>query len=155
MKRRAAVHARRGRLFVSSWSATEGQYPAYVPGGWIEAADEPVPDADLGDLVRLALANFKSGVPHPNFREGLTPEARRFLDVTKAKSFAAFARRTREVDVESDDAAPNLLITPYRNEGRDGFTEMLDKVITVAASADNVTLGAAVRRELLEATDRL
>jgi hypothetical protein len=44
--------------------------PAYVPGGWIEAADEAVPDADLGDLVRLALANFKSGVPYPNFREG-------------------------------------------------------------------------------------
>src|SRR5580704_7455410 len=83
MKRRVAVYARHGRLFVSSWAATDGQYPAYVQGGWIEAADEPVPDADLGDLVRVGLANFKSGVPYPNFREGLTPEARRFLDVTK------------------------------------------------------------------------
>jgi|HubBroStandDraft_6_1064221.scaffolds.fasta_scaffold1020291_1 hypothetical protein len=114
MKRRVAVYARHGRLFVSSWAATDGQYPAYVQGGWIEAADEPVPDADLGDLVRVGLANFKSGVPYPNFREGLTPEARRFLDVTKTKSFAAFARGTREVDVKSDDAAPDLEITPYR-----------------------------------------
>ena len=152
MKRRAVVDARAGRLLVASWSITE--YRAAVQDDWIEVADEPVTNAVLGGLVRSGLANSKTRIPHPDFRSGPAPARRKLWKLAGVRSEGAFERGTREVHVTWDDSGPDIVITPYRNgRGRDNFTGMLDQVITVSAGADDVMLGAAVRRALDVATD--
>jgi hypothetical protein len=156
MKRRAALDSRAGRIFVSSWSQTVGTYGAYVQGDWIEAVDETIDNLTLGGLVRSALAASRDGVPFPDFRKGPTPERQRLLKLAGVKSETQYARGMRTVSVGVDEPGPDVMITPYRNGGRrEGFTEMLDKVIMLDAGADDAALGAAVRRGLSDATDAL
>jgi hypothetical protein len=152
MRQEAAVEARGGRLFVSSWSVTK--YGASVQGGWIKAAAELVTDAVLGGLVRSALAHSRTGVPHPDFRKGPMPERLKLLALAGVKSETQYERGLRVVSVSVDDPGSEVKITPYRNGGRrEGISEMLDQVITVDASADDASLGAAVRSALVVATD--
>jgi hypothetical protein len=150
MERAAAVDARDGRLFVSSWCES-GR--SFVQGDWIEAVDEPVEDGRLGTLVRSALAASHS-VPWPDFRAGPTPERQRLLKLAKVKSEAQYMRGTRHVEVTAGDTRPGLVITPYHNGGRrEGFTEMLDQEAWISADADDAAIGAAVRRALASAAD--
>ena len=147
MKRRAVVDARGDRLFVSSWSTTE--YGATVQDDWIEVAGEPVPDAVLGGLVRSALANSRTGIPHPDYSSGPTPAVRKLWKLANVRSESAFERGTHALYVKYEDSTPDLVVMPYRNGGRrSGFTEMLDQAIILDARADDVMLGTAVRRAL-------
>jgi hypothetical protein len=151
MKRRAVISARGDRLYVSSWSITD--QGASVQGDWIADADIQVSDAELGSLARAALAACRQGVPHPSFRDGPTPELRTILQVAGVKTYAAFARGTREVAVRSLDESADLTVTPYRNGGpRTGFTEMLDEVAVLDAAVDDSSLGAVLRQALAVAT---
>ncbi len=156
MKRQAVADTRAGRVFVTSWWTSEGKYPLLVQGDWVEAAEEPVGDEMLGGLVRSALASSRDGVPVPDFRND--PEWRhrrgKLLKLAGVRSETQYARGTRSVSVQWDDAQPDIEMTPFRNGGRrDGFTEMPDQVIIQDAAADDAALGAAVRRALAVATD--
>jgi hypothetical protein len=156
MRRNAQVDVRAGRLVVSSWDATQGNYPALVQGDWAEGADEPVPDEAIGALVRSALAASRNGVPYPDFRNDPEPARRRRMVFRLAgvRSETAYAAGMRSVSVETDDSSGETRITPYRNGGRrTGFTEMLDDVITIAEPCDDAALGLAVRRALGIALD--
>jgi hypothetical protein len=156
MRRTAHVDLRSGRLLVSSWDTTKGNYPATIQGDWAEAADEPVTDEVIGTLVWSALAASRDGVPYPDFRNDAEPARRRRAvhKLAGVKSEAAYAAGTRAVSVTTDDESGEMRITPYRNGGRrNGFTEMLDDVITIADPPGNAVLGLAIRQALSIATD--
>jgi hypothetical protein len=156
LRRNAEVELRHDRLIVSSWSATEGRFPAFIQDDWAQAVSEQVPDAELGALVRMALAACRDGVPYPDFRNDPEPARRRkaLFKLAGVRSETEFARGTRSVSVGWQDTEPDMRVTPYRNGGRrEGFTEMLDQVITLDASVNDDGLGAAVRRALTVATD--
>ncbi len=151
MKRLAIVDARAGQLFVSSYSTTAADM--YVQGDWVEPADAQCDDARLGQLVRSALASSRTGIPHPDYLTGPTPERLRLLKLAGVKSETQFASGTREASIEFEEGS-GIRVTPHRNGGRRaGFTEMLDQVIAAEASADDHALGSAVRRALSIATD--
>ncbi len=61
MKRLAVIHARGGRLLVSSQWTSGG---LFLLGDRVEAVDEPVSDEELGRLVRSALAAGRDEVPY-------------------------------------------------------------------------------------------
>jgi hypothetical protein len=152
MRRSAQVDARGDRLLVSSWSSST--HGTRVQGDWIEAVGKSVEDQALGSLVRAALGASRTGVPFPDFRQGPTPERLKLLKLAGVKSEAQYARGARSVAVDSEQPESDLKVTPYRNGGqREGFIEMLDRVITVHSGADDAVLGAAVRRGLALATD--
>ncbi len=156
MKRIAKAQLRNGRLIVSSWSATEGRFPAVIQDDWAGAADGPVGDEVCGALVRSALAASRDGVPYPDFRNDPEPGRRRkmLFKLAGVKSETDFATGMRSVSIDWNDTDPEMRITPYRNGGRrDGFTQMLDEAFTVDANANDAVLGAAVRRAMAVATD--
>jgi hypothetical protein len=156
MKRRATVDAKGERLFVSSWWATEGAYPAFVQGDWAKAVDESVSDTAVGRLIRSALAESRDGVPFPDFQNDPEPDRRRraLFKLAGVRSETQYAQGARHAAVALADSDSELKITPHRNGGRrTGFTEMLDQVITLDAGADDAALGAAVRHALAISTD--
>ncbi len=156
MRRNAHVDLRSGRLVVSSWDTTQGNYPATIQGDWAKVADEPVANEAIGALVRSALAASRDGVPYPDFRTDAEPARRRraVYKLAGVKSETAYAAGTRAVSVKVDDVSGEMRITPYRNGGRrTGFTEMLDDVITIAEPSGDAALGLAIRRALGIATD--
>jgi hypothetical protein len=156
VRRNAQVQLRPGRLIVSSWSATEGRFPAFIQDDWAEAVPEQVADTELGALVRQALAASRDGVPYPDFRNDPEPARRRkmLFKLAGVRTETEFARSTRSVSIAWQDTEPEFTITPERNGGRhEGFTQMLDRVITVEVDLDDADLGAAVRSALTAATD--
>ena len=156
MRRSAKVQLRRELLIISSWSATEGNFPAFIQGDWAEAVPEHVADAELGALVRQALAASREGVPYPDFRNDPELARRRKLLFKPAgvRRESEFARGTRSVSIDWQDTEPEVKITPQRNGGRrEGFTQMLDQVVTVDANLDDADLGAVVRHALGVATE--
>lgn len=156
MRRSAHIQLRQGRLFVTSWSATAGRYPAFIQDEFAEAATEDVADEELGALARRALAASRDGVPYPDFRNDPEPARRRktLFKLAGVRSETEFERATKTVSISWQDTDPEMRITPYRNAGRrQGFTQMLEQVITVNANADDDSLGAAVRQALMVATD--
>jgi hypothetical protein len=156
VRRSAEVQLRQELLIVSSWSATGGRFPAFIQDDWAQAVPEQVADAELGALVRMALAASRDGVPYPDFRNDAEPARRRkrLLKLAGVRSETEFARSTRSVSIGWQDTEPEMRITPQRNGGRrEGFTQMPDQVVTVDASLDDASVGAAVRRALMVATD--
>jgi hypothetical protein len=156
MNRSAKAQLRGDRLVVSSWSATEGRFPAFVQDDWAECADEPVADEAIGTLVRSALAASRDGVPYPDFRNDPEPSRRRkmLFKMVGVRSETEFARGMRSVSIDWDDTSSEMEIMPYRNGGRrDGFAQMPEMALTVDARAADADLGAAVRRALGVATD--
>lgn len=138
---------------LSSESATEGAYPAYVQGDWMEAADESIGDADLGLLVRSALAASRSGVPFPDFSKGPAPERSKLLKLAGVRSETQYAMGTRSVSVAWEESEPEIKLIPCRNGGRrEGFIEMPEHIIGIDPKADNATAGSAIRRALSVAT---
>jgi hypothetical protein len=156
MRRSARVELRGECLIVSSWSATQGNFPALVQGDWAESAAEPVTDEVSGSLVRSALGASEDGVPYPDFRNDPEPARRRkmLFKLAKVRSESELTRGMRSVAVDWDDSGTEMKITPYSNGGpKAGFTEMLDQAFTIDSSSSDGEVGAAVRRALTIATD--
>jgi hypothetical protein len=142
MKRLAVIHARGGRLLVSSQWTSGG---LFLQGDRVEVVDEPVSDEELGRMVRSALAAGRDEVPYPD--PDLKRQVEMLLKIAGVRSAAQFVRGTHEVNVESEDAEPVMTVTPTRSDGR-GFAGIPGQEITVNAAASDAGLGAAVRRAL-------
>jgi hypothetical protein len=132
----AGVEARRGRIFVTSYSQA-GR--AEVLNGWLAAADGRAEDREIGRLVRTALSASQVDVSFPDFRAGPPPELRKLLEVAGVNSFNQYARGTRSVRVALDDReTEGFTAVPYRNEGpRHGFVPMDDQTVSLKADADD------------------
>jgi hypothetical protein len=150
MKRMASVDARRERLLVASWWATEGNYPVFVLGDWAEAVREPASDEVVGRLVRSALVACREGVPYPDLRSN--PEGKRrmarLLKLAGVRSQIAYGRGARHVSVRWDDAERDMTVKPSRTDGTGGFSGIKDQDITVSAGIDDAELGAVIRRAI-------
>jgi hypothetical protein len=103
---------------VSSWNVADGYL--HVQGGWMEAIEESASDDVLGRLIRAALAASRTGVPTPDLRAGPTPERRKLLKLAGVRSETQHARGRRMVNVAWEDPRPDLLITPWRGDGKRG-----------------------------------
>jgi hypothetical protein len=139
----AVVGARKGRLYVMSWSAMRH---GSVMNGWVQATDEDVRDAVLGELVRCALARSTTNAPMPSFRSPESP-INALLAAAGVMSYNAYAARAREVCIDLDDKVPGLVITPTRNGGpREGWTRLEELAIRLDREVSDEQLGQSVRK---------
>jgi hypothetical protein len=145
----AVVDLRRNNLYVCSYSRAG---LSNVINGWVQTAPGSVPDSTVGQLARAALSVSREDAPFPDFRNDPIPELRKLLDLAGAKSYGQYVRGTRSVRVALDDIEPGFVITPFRNQGRDGFTPMTEQRSNLAASTDDADLGIAIRAALELAT---
>jgi hypothetical protein len=141
------IYERRGQYILSSMSKT-------VHGLWMgneafELLDGDVTDAELGAAVARMLAASRTGVPQPNLRENPNL-ASPYLAALGLKSFTAFAKRSRHVDVEQD--GEKFLIIPLANGGsREGYVEIEGEKRRCEAPRPD-ELGSLVRACLAVAT---
>jgi hypothetical protein len=137
------VDLRRGSLVVSSYSTTTAGFE--VMNGWFVSLGGDVTDEALGGAVREALSHCRHDVPvPPRDSNPIAP----LLEGVGVKSWAQYAKDVKAVSVRSNDT---LTIVPTENRGRDGFVEISDKTIPLAAGASAAELGKAVRNALAQA----
>lgn len=144
--RAAGVYRVRRRLIVcSDWQTDTGL--------WLQREPVALPDnsevATLGEAVLAALANSRSGVPHPP-RSDWKAQFAPFLDAARVKSWQAFMADARYVAVRDEDGA--LTFEPQRNEGANGGFEAIEEMTETLATRDAAAIGGAVLR-LLAAQD--
>ncbi len=130
----ATLYGRGGKIYVHSSSKT-------TAGVWVINAPVIVVEGggvrELGRSLRECLAASGEGVPHPKYFNGLFDPV---LNLAGVKSFNAFVKSAKCVDVEQNGETATLI--PTRNEGaKDGFAPLLGKA-QIAGTEDDA-LGAA------------
>ena len=150
MKRRVTVDARGDRVVVASWWSSAGKYGHVFLGEWVERADEPVSDEELGELVRRAFRECRSGVPTPDFRGDPEFKKRvaRLPSLAGVRGQTAYGRAARHVSVTCDDATGKIILVPHESDSRGGFTGLEGLSLTIAAAVDDTELGNAIRRSI-------
>lgn len=141
----AVVDLRRGALFVLSHSSPRrGRFF----NGWFRKLDESVPDDELGRVVRMALAESKTGVPQPNLR--VEPEEWKLhRQAAGVRTYGQYMKGTREVGVVLDDSPLGLRLTPRHNGGaRDGWISKDEDAISLDHDSSDSDLGRSIRAAL-------
>jgi hypothetical protein len=142
----ATVDLRRGLYLVTSYSAAN---LAKVANGWVESASVSVTDAELGALVRSAMAESRTGVPFPNFRNSPSPSIPKLLKLAGVSSYSRYVSGVRNLLVACEPDVATLTITPSRNEGaRGNFKPLPDARTELPADIGDGELGAAIRAGL-------
>ncbi|WP_405109494.1 hypothetical protein OG559_28650 [Micromonospora sp. NBC_01405] len=143
MTRLAALDLRRGRYVAHSSSLTTDGL--WIANGVFDVLDGPADDRALGAAVHRMLDASRTGVPTPDLRGGPSPFAP-VLDALGLRSYATYAKGTRQVDVERD--ADAVLVSPTRNGGaREGFVGLTEHAVRLTDPGDE-ELGAALRAAL-------
>jgi hypothetical protein len=132
----AVAYMRGGVVYFSPSSRTSA-------GAWIETApvlkvEVQSPHSAKGEAVAAVLNASRDPVPHPTDFAGLVAP---LLELSGAKSYAAFAKNARCVRVEVREGRMRLI--PYRNLGsKEGFEEAFgeDVEIPFPSSPDRVGL---------------
>lgn len=137
----AVVGERRGRLYVQSWSA---MVRGRVSNEWVRAVSADVPDADLGQLVRQALAESKTNVPVPDFR-AMDPSTDPLLIAAGVKTYVGYARTARQVKIDLDHKAPGFRLVPTLNSAGEGWVPLDEYTLSLDQHASDDQLGAGVR----------
>ena len=141
--KRAEVYRRRGMLYVNAQSYTVEGFLISAPP-FARVAEEDGPEA-LGTVVAAALQSSCEGLPQPS-QKGWKDVVRPLLRLAGERSFNAFMKGTTSCGLTWRQ---NKICTvmPYKNEGRDGFTQLRDRAFEVEASLPH-ELGGAVNRGL-------
>ncbi|MFC0005791.1 hypothetical protein [Micromonospora siamensis] len=142
MTRLAGLDLRRGRHVVHSSSLTVDGL--WIANGVFELLDDSPGDKELGAAVRRMLDASRDGVPTPDLRGGPSLFAP-VLDALGLRSWATYAKGAVHVDVEQD--GEDVLVSPTRNGGREGFVGLTEQSVRLAAP-DDEELGVALRAAL-------
>ncbi len=149
MRRLAKVDELNGLLLVQSWSRGQGRFPIGVQNEWLEVADGQVSDEWLGRLVREALGQSQTGIPHGNVRALAAAAMRKTLKAAKVRSVAAYERQVTQVFISEQEEDALLEIVPYRAGGaKDNATPITGAEIRLAADVTDAELGSEIRRAL-------
>jgi hypothetical protein len=105
----AIVDLRRGTHIVASLSDARG---ALIANGWVEVAPASATDAELGALVRAAMAESRTGVPFPNLRNGPLPAVVRMQQLAGVSSYSRYVKGVRQVAVAAAPDAPAVSVFP-------------------------------------------
>ncbi|ESZ31789.1 MULTISPECIES: hypothetical protein [unclassified Mesorhizobium] len=133
----ATAYERNGKLFIFGQSKT-------IMGLWIEERPTLVIQKNEVAEIRKAVLNClhlsKDGVPHPR-QEDWPKLNKEFAESLGVKSFSAFAKTARCVNISQDGGIIRLV--PTQNRGsKIGFTPLEDKSQTLRETDDG--LGEAV-----------
>ena len=138
MDRSASVYARQNKIIVTSMSRT-------VVGFWAGNGQYQILPADASDdqlgaaaLEALTESRHNAPVPDPDGPSLLLPVLRELHIGT----YDEFARSAELVGIWR--TGEDLTVTPYRNDGPKGFTE-IDEHTAVVTPQTSVNLGAAIR----------
>jgi hypothetical protein len=145
-----SVDARSDRVVVASWWRSGGKYGHIFLGEWAERADEPVSDEELGELVRRAFKECRSGVPAPDFRDDPEFKKRvaRLSRLANVRGQTAYGRGARHVSVTWDDATGEIKLVPHESDSKGGFIGLEGLSSTISATADDTELGSEIRRSI-------
>lgn len=135
-----------GTMFASSFSVNAEGWS--IANGWYRMVAADAADELLGSTVEegLRVGDEPVDVPASDHKKMLEP----MLKAARARSFTAFVRDARAVEIERDDAG-GLAVIPTRNPNRSrnaslGF--MTDEALTVPGGSSTVEIGRTVRRGL-------
>ena len=137
----AEVDERRGRLYVLSWSSMGRGSRG---NGWVRDVSATAAVADLGALVRVALAESRVNVPMVNFRDPAQSPTTPLLTAAGVKSWNGYALSMRACFIDFDNIKTGYLLRPTRNLPREGMIDLADAQFRVAVSVTDAELGAAV-----------
>jgi hypothetical protein len=141
----AEVDERRGRLFVISWSRMGGGRSSRA-NGWVRSVDTTTTSADLGALVREALAESRADALMVNFRDPTQSPNTPLLALAGVKSYQGYeyGRRACLIDLDGDE--PGFVIRPQRPDRESGQVDLDDAIERMSAAVADTELGEAVRR---------
>jgi len=129
--RKAAAFTRDHIIYLHPYSQT-------TQGFWIFSLPvlvTSVDDADLGKKLLMVLSQSVDGVSHPKTWSGLTDP---LAKAARVRSFDAFARSAKSVDVSLDESC--LVFTPTKNGGpKRAFLHLNDKAIRCQRSDAQAT----------------
>jgi hypothetical protein len=106
--KKAAAFMRDGAIYLHPYSQT-------TQGFWIFSLPVLVTsteDAGIGEKLLMVLSQSVDGVSHPKTWKGLTDP---LLKAARVKSFDAFAKSAKSVDISLDESG--LMFTPTLNGG--------------------------------------
>jgi hypothetical protein len=144
----ASVYFRNDIVVVAGWSYLgdgDGDGGS-VLNGWVASATNAIANAELGKLVRSALATSTNNVPMPDFSQP-QPNLLKLFATLGVKTEAQFGKGNLLVSISQNDGRIGLL--PTRNLGRrGGFDHLPDLRTQVPDTIDDAALGEDIRRAL-------
>lgn len=133
---RAVAYERKGRFFIRSASKTT--VGVWIDDGACFTADGSAPPVEIGAAVQAALAESRTGVPHPTDWKHVCSA---LLAVAGVRSMLTFERSAKRVEIVSDE---QIVLSPTRNRGRDGFVIVAGRVIVLPPAAGSLEIGQAL-----------
>lgn len=141
MNQKALIYERDRKLFVQTSSQAEEGF--WITEGECRTLPADAPPEKIGTAVQEAVAASRAGVPAP---ARLVDVAKPLLAASGAKSFNAFAKRARLVEVDRDR---DLTLRATQNRGKEGgFVPIPGREIVLPASASPEQLGRAIHEAM-------
>ncbi len=146
MEKSSSVYLKGDTLRVMVRGLTDQEHT--VGGGQVFFLEATATPQKIGVAVLEALANFKTGIPHPADSAAWRIRQKEWCKIMEVKSWNSFVKDTKSLYITTEDELATITVTPYKNKSpKEGFEEITEKSRTCTSEPE------ALGKAILEAFD--